>query len=80
MLRVCVIGLGPIGNLHAGIYKTDQLAQLVGVCDINSDRAKAAGERLGVPWFISAREMLSALTPDVCSVATGGYEVQQRSL
>lgn len=74
MLRVCVIGLGPIGNLHARIYKEDPLAELVGVCDIIEERARTAGERFGVPYFTSAPQMLSALTPDVCSVATGGYE------
>ena len=74
MLRTCVIGMGPIGNLHADIYKTDELAELAGVCDIILDRAKAAGERLGVPWFTSAGEALAALAPDVCSIATGGYE------
>ena len=74
MLRVCVIGLGPIGNLHANIYKADELAELVGVCDIVAERARAAGERLGVPWFLSAPEMLAALKLDVCSIATGGFE------
>jgi predicted dehydrogenase len=74
MLRVCVIGLGPIGNLHADIYCSDELAELVGVCDIIGERAKAAGERLGVPSFLSAPEMLDELKPDVCSVATGGFE------
>ena len=34
MLRVCVIGLGHIGNLHARIYQEDELVDLVGVCDI----------------------------------------------
>jgi len=74
MLRVAVIGLGPIGNLHARIYKEDPLAELVGVCDRLEDRARAAGERLGVPWFTGATQMLRALSPDVCSVATGGHE------
>lgn len=74
MLRVCVIGLGPIGNLHADIYKTDALAELVGVCDIDTERARKTGERLNVPWFTDVAWMLSRLTPDVCSVATGGYE------
>ncbi|HZP83419.1 MAG TPA: Gfo/Idh/MocA family oxidoreductase [Chthonomonadaceae bacterium] len=74
MLRVCVIGMGPIGNLHANLYKTDDLAELVGVCDRDAARARSAGERLGVPWFVSAEEMLSALAPDVCSIATGGFE------
>jgi predicted dehydrogenase len=74
MLRVCVIGMGPIGNLHADIYKGDPLASLAGVCDIRADRAEAAGKRLGVPHYLSAAQLLDALKPDVCSVTTGGYE------
>jgi len=74
MLRVCVIGMGPIGNRHASIYKEDPLARLAGVCDIVKERADAASERLGVPAFYDAQEMLAVLKPDVCSVATGGYE------
>ena len=74
MLQTCVIGMGPIGNLHADILKADELAELAGVCDIIEERAKSAGERLGVPWFLSAPEMLAALSPDVCNIATGGYE------
>ncbi|MHB0999610.1 MAG: Gfo/Idh/MocA family protein [Armatimonadota bacterium] len=74
MLRVCVIGMGPIGNLHASIYKNDPIVELVGVCDRNIERAKAASKRLGVPWFGNVTEMLSALSPDLCSVTTGGYE------
>lgn len=74
MLRVCVIGLGPIGNLHGDIYRADPLTELVGVCDILPHRAEAAGKRLGVPWFTDAQEMLSKRSPDLCSVATGGYE------
>ena len=74
MLRVCVIGLGPIGNRHSDMYQSDPLAELVGVCDIRHDRADAAAERLDVPAFYDAVEMLDVLQPDVCSVATGGYE------
>ena len=74
MLRVCVIGLGPIGNMHADIYKADELVELVGVCDMREDRARAAGERIGMPWFVNAQEMLATLAPDMCSVTTGGYE------
>lgn len=74
MLRVCVIGMGPIGNLHADIYKSDDLADLVGVCDKEAGRAKRAGERLGVPWFTQVEEMLAFLSPDLCSIATGGFE------
>jgi predicted dehydrogenase len=74
MLRVCVIGAGPIGNRHADMYKVDPLAELVGICDKIKERADAASARLGVPVFYNVLEMLAALQPDACSVATGGYE------
>jgi predicted dehydrogenase len=74
MLRVCVIGLGPIGNRHSDNYVKDELSQLVGVCDINRERADAAAARLGVPAFYDAPTLLSELNPDSVSVATGGYE------
>jgi predicted dehydrogenase len=56
------------------MYKADPLAELVGICDKIKERADAASARLGVPAFYSVREMLVALQPDACSVATGGYE------
>jgi predicted dehydrogenase len=74
MLRVAIIGMGPIGNLHADIYKADPLAELVGVCDIRKDRMEAASERLGVPGFLDGGKMLRALAPNVCDICTGGYE------
>lgn len=73
-VRVAVIGLGNIGNLHSRIYQSDDLAELVGVCDRIPERARAAGALYGVPVFTDAEEMLSALKPEVVSVATGGYE------
>lgn len=74
MQRVCVIGLGPIGNRHADIHQENPLAQLVGVCDIIRERADAAAARLGVPAFYDAPTMLAELQPDICSIATGGEE------
>ncbi|MBR3692253.1 MAG: Gfo/Idh/MocA family oxidoreductase [Clostridia bacterium] len=74
MLRVCVIGLGPIGNRHASIYAEDELVDLVGLCDIQRDRAEAAGKRFGVPYYLDAPTMLKELKPDIVSVCTGGYE------
>jgi predicted dehydrogenase len=73
-LRVAVIGMGPIGNRHADMYKHDALAELVGVCDRLHERADAAARRLGVPAFYDVPSMLKALSPDLCSVTTSGYE------
>jgi predicted dehydrogenase len=66
--------MGPIGNLHARIYRSLPNVKLVGVCDILQDRAEAAGRTHGVPYYLDAQQMLDELKPDLCSVATGGYE------
>jgi predicted dehydrogenase len=74
MYRVAIIGMGPIGNRHADMYKLTPLAELVGVCDIIPERADRAAKRLGVPAFYSAPEMLARLKPDLVSVTTSGVE------
>src|SRR4051812_29651796 len=58
MLRVAVIGMGPIGNLHARIYSDDPLAELIGVCDIKKNRADDAARRLRVPAFYDTPALL----------------------
>jgi len=73
-MRVCVIGMGPIGNLHAKIYSQNEDSTLCGVCDIIPERAEAAGSRFKVPWYTDAREMIREQKPFLCSIATGGYE------
>jgi predicted dehydrogenase len=73
-LRVCVIGMGPIGNRHAKLYREDQFSELVGVCDVVKDRADSAAARLSVPSFTDASKMLADLKPDIVSITTGGYE------
>ena len=69
MIRVGVIGLGPIGNRHADMYTADSLAELVGVCDLNRERADRAAARLGVPAFYSVPEMLKSLKRRTCAVS-----------
>jgi len=74
-LKVGIVGMGPIGNLHAECYKKDPLAELVAVCDIIKEKADAAAERHGVKGYYSLKEMLKAHPEiDIISVATSGYE------
>ena len=58
MQRVGVIGLGPIGNRHASIYAGMDKAELVGVCDVDRERADAAKRRLDA-------RLESGLTPSI---------------
>ena len=73
-MKVCVIGMGPIGHIHAQIYQAIPEITLVGVCDLIEDRARLGGSKYGVDWYLSAAAMLDELKPDLVSVATGGYE------
>ena len=73
-LRVCVIGMGAIGNIHAQMYKEDALADLVGVCDWKPERADAGAAKWGVRAFHDVQQMLETVQPQVVSVATGGKE------
>lgn len=74
MLRVCVIGLGPIGNTHATIYQNLPEVELAAVCDRQPALAEAAGVKYGVAWYADAARMLAEIKPDLVSVATGGFE------
>lgn len=74
MLRAVVVGMGPIGNIHAKQYQSSPHSMLAGVCDLVPERADAAARRYGVPAFYSVPEMLERLQPDICGICTGGYE------
>jgi predicted dehydrogenase len=62
MLNVAIVGLGNIGNTHAGVYTTKLKddVKLVAVCDILKDRADKAAAKYGTQAFYSVDEMLKA--------------------
>ncbi len=74
MLRAAIVGMGPIGNIHARHYQSSPYCELAGVCDIDRARADDAAARYGVPAFYSLPEMLRALQPEICGICTGGHE------
>ncbi len=74
MLNVAVIGMGGIGNTHAGVYQASERASLAAVCDLDKERADAASEQFGVPAFYSIADMADAVELDAVSVATAGPE------
>src|SRR5215213_7812794 len=74
-LNVAVVGLGNIGNLHAGVYQKNPATKIVAVCDILKDRADAAAARYGAPAFYSVKDLLaSGLRIDAASMCTAGVE------
>lgn len=74
-LKVGVVGVGNIGNIHAGVYHENPKTELVAVCDIIKEKADAAAEKFGAKAFYSIQEMLaSGIHLDACSMATKGVE------
>ena len=68
--RIALVGCGRISANHFdAIAKVDGL-RLVAACDAVEERARAAGDAIGVPWFTSLEEMLAAVECDVVTIAT----------
>ena len=74
-LRVAIVGMGNIGNIHARVYKAHPECEIVAVCDIIREKADKAAETYGCPAFYSVQELLdSGVEIDAASMATAGVE------
>ena len=74
MLNVAIIGLGGIGNTHAGVYKASDKATLAAICDMDKARADKAAAQFGVPAFYSVADLVKNVKLDAVSVTTAGPE------
>ena len=85
-VRIAVVGIGNIGNLHLGNIEKEPKVELTAVCDIVPERAKAAAERYGVKAYFDADKLLADRVCDAVIIATGasakylGLESEQHFL
>lgn len=80
-IRIALMGCGRIFQRHAELLASGSIqgASLVGVCDIDTLKAKMAGEKYKVPAFSSLQEMMKDIGDkiDVVSVLTpSGYHAE----
>lgn len=68
--KVALVGCGRISTNHFEALSRIEGLRLSAVCDIVEERAKAAGEKWGVPWFTSYEQLLERGECDVVTVAT----------
>ena len=74
-LNVAIVGLGNIGNIHAGVYQANPATKIVAVCDIIKERADKAAAKYGAPAFYSVQSMLaSGMHIDAASMCAAGVE------
>ena len=74
-LKVAIVGVGNIGNIHARVYHAHPDIEIVAVCDIIHERSDKVAEKYGCQGFYSVQEMLaSGIQIDMASMATAGTE------
>jgi predicted dehydrogenase len=74
-LKVAIVGVGNIGNVHGRVYQAHPDTDIVAVCDIIPERSDRAAEKFGCQGFYSVQEMLdSGIHFDMVSMATAGVE------
>jgi predicted dehydrogenase len=72
MLKFGLVGCGRIAKRHSELLGHGEIngAALVAVCDVVPEKARAIGERFGVPAFADMDEMARAVDIDVFVVLT----------
>lgn len=75
VLRIGIVGMGGIGNVHAGVYRELPDTEIVAVCDIIKEKADKAAADYSARAFYSVQEMLdSGIELDAVSMTTAGVE------
>lgn len=72
-VRLGLVGLGNIGNLHLGCIEALDKVDLAAVCDIVPDRAQAASEKYGCPAYTDSQALLEDRICDAVLIATPHY-------
>ncbi len=70
IIKVGVIGVGFMGTNHVKSYASMPDADLVGVADVDFDRAKSVAEQYGTTAYRSADELLEKSDAEAVSICT----------
>jgi len=79
-LGVAVIGTGFWGKNHARIYKELPSTELVAICDVNPERAKAIADQYGVKAYTSSGQMLKNKEVEAISICTWSTVLAKEAL
>jgi UDP-N-acetylglucosamine 3-dehydrogenase len=79
-LGVAVIGTGFWGKNHARVYKELPSTQLIAVCDVNAERAKAMADQLGVKAYSDSTQLLKDKEIEAVNVCTWSTMLAKEAL
>ena len=69
-VKVCVIGVGQMGEKHVEKYSSNSSVELVGVSDLNIERAREIGEKYNVKVFENHMDLLPQVDAASLAVTT----------
>ncbi len=67
-IRTAVVGAGKMGNIHAKVYSQLPESELVGIVDVDPQRAAQLAEKFGCPAFTDCAELIGKV--DAVTIAT----------
>ncbi len=79
-LGVAVIGTGFWGKNHARVYKELENTDLIAICDVNPERAKAIADQYGVKAYTDSSVMLKNPEIQAISVCTWSIKLAEEAL
>jgi UDP-N-acetylglucosamine 3-dehydrogenase len=79
-LGTAVVGTGFWGKNHARVYSELESTELVAVCDVNGERAKAVADQFGVKAYTSSSRMLKNEEVEALSVCTWSTKLAEEAL
>ena len=79
-LGVAVIGTGFWGKNHARVYKELEDTELLAICDINAERAKAVAEKFGAKPYTNPGRMLKRKDIKAVSICTWSTSLAKEAL
>jgi UDP-N-acetylglucosamine 3-dehydrogenase len=79
-LGTAVIGTGFWGKNHARVYSELESTELVAICDVNRERAKAVADQFGVKVYTNNFRMLKNEDIEAVSVCTWSTKLAEEAL
>ena len=73
MIKVGVIGTGNMGRHHVRVYSELEGAELVGICDLDGERAKGLADKYGAKAFLDYTELLREVDAVTVAVPTKSH-------
>lgn len=71
--KVAIVGCGNIFPMHAQSVKNLENTEIIAVCDINEDRARAKGNQYNCNYYVDYKEMFNKEDIDVVHICLPHY-------